>query len=267
MCRIVSNTQFDNYFSMCSTDETEIKSTSNPSLPLITTPDQASTEFAILLMNIIKELKKNESENLETIKGICSFLTIKGEPGVLLFNEEQQEAIDACDNVRTLFTKNLRGCWRWDDFSMLRILVQSLESSEQCEAMLNQFEQKIDSQMKLQKIYEHCIQEKRDIPDGYDKMVAIVRHKIFSRITKEEYDKLKEFISSHLEVKFYVIPPFDKAAHSSLVLEFFVPATAIVHMVETATKHMDEFVKESFVYLRISLTVIFDLRQNVSYSN
>ena len=254
---------------MYSTDDTEVKSSSNPSSPpaLITTPHQASSEFAILLMNIIKELKKNESENLETIKGVCSFLTIKDDPSVLLFNEEQQEAIDACNNVRTLFTKNLRGCWRWDDFSLLRFLVQSLESSESCEAMLDQFEQKIDSQMKLKQIYEHCVQEKTDIPDGYDKMVAIVHRKIFSRITKEEYDELKKFVSSHLGVKSYVIPPFYKAASSSLILEFFVPVTAIVHMVETATKHMDGFVKESFVYLRISLTVIFDLRQNVSYSN
>jgi len=231
---------------------------------LVTTPHQASSEFAFLLMNIIKELKKNESENLEIIKGACSFLTVKDDPGVLLFNEEQQEAIDACDNIKTLFTRNLRGCWRWDDFTLLKTLVQSLESYKHCEMMLSQFEEKLDNQMKLQQIYEHCIQEKRDIPNGYDKMVAIVRGKIFSRITKEEYDTLKKFVSTHLEVKSYVIPPFHKAIRSSLVLEFFVPVTAISHMVETATKNMDKFVKELFVYLRISLTVIFDLRQNVS---
>ena len=242
------------------------KNSSNSSSPttLITTPAQASTEFGILLSNIIRELKYREEDNLVIIKDVCSALTIKDDPGILLFNEDQREAIDACDNVRTMFTKNLRGCWRWDDFSLLKTLVQGLESSERCEAMLNQFEEKLDSQMKLQQIYEHCIQEKRDIPDGYDKMVAIVRNKIFSRITKEEYDKLKEFISSHLEVKSYVIPPFYKAAYSSLVLEFFIPVTSTTHLVEMATKHMDDFVKESFVYLRISLTLIFDLRQNVS---
>jgi len=243
-----------------------VKKSTTPSstTALITTPHQASTEFGILLSNIIRELKRNEQENLDTIKNVCSFLTIKDDPGVLLFNEEQQEAIDACNNIRTLLTKNLRGCWRWDDFAMLKTLVQSLDCSEHCEMMLNQFEEKLDNQMKLQQIYEHCMQEKRDIPDGYNKMVAIVRGKIFSRITKEEYDTLKKFISSQLVVKSYVIPPFDKTISSSLVLEFFVPVTAISHMVETATRNMDNFVKESFVYLRISLTVIFDLRQNVS---
>jgi len=244
-----------------------VKNNANPSSPttLITTPHQASSEFAILLMDIINELEKNESKNLEKIKGVCSFLTIKDDPGVLLFNEEQKEAIDACDNIRTLLTKNLRVCWRWDDFTLLKVLVQSLESSENCEMMLNQFEQKLDNQMKLQQIYEHCIQEKRNVPDGYNKMVAIVRGKIFSRITKEEYDALQQFIVTHLGVKPYVIPPFYKAADSSLVLEYFVPITANSHMIDTAVKNMDEFVKASFVYLKISLTVIFDLRQNVSY--
>ena len=215
-------------------------------------------------MNIIEELKKNEAENLEIIKGVCSFLTVQDDPGVLLFNEEQQEAINACNNIRTLFTKHLRGCWRWDDFTLLKTLVQSLESSECCEIMLRQFEQKLDSQMKLQQIYEHCLQEQIDVPDGYDKMVAIVRDKIFSRITKIEYDKIKEFITTHLRVKPHAIPPFYKAGHSSLVLEFFVPATATSCLVETATKNMNEFIKACFAYLRISLTVIFDMRQNVS---
>ena len=248
-------------------DNTDVaKNSSNPLSPttLITTPHQASIEFGFLLSNIIGELKCNEQDNLNTIKNVCSFLTIKDSPAVLLFNEEQRKAIDTCNDIRTLFTDNLRGCLRWDDFSLLRFLVQSLESSEHCEAMLNQFEEKIDNQMKLQQIYEQCMQEKRDIPDGYDKMVAIVRGKIFSRITKEEYEKLKKFITFHLGVKSYVIPPFDKAAHSSLVLEYFVPVTAILHLVEMAIENMDNFVKESFVYLRISLTVIFDLRQNVS---
>ena len=182
--------------------------------PLIATPKQASVEFAILIANIVTELKKNEKENLEILKRVCSFLTVKDDPGVLLFNEEQQKAIDACADVRILLTQNLRGCWRWDDFSLLRILIESLEYSERCEAMLDQYEQKIDSQIKLQQIYEHCIQEKRDIPDGYDKMIAIVHNKIFSHITKEEYDELKKFISSNLEIKSCVIPPFDKAAPS-----------------------------------------------------
>ena len=230
-----------------------------------TTPDQASSEFSILLANIIKELKKNENEHLETIKSMCSFLTVKDDPNAFLFNEEQQEAINACDNLRTLFTKNLRGCWRWDDFSFLKQIIQSLESSDHCEEMLSQYEEKLYSKMKLQQIYDHCVHEKQDIPDGYDRMVAIVQNKIFLRITKMEYDQLKEFIAQHCGVKSYVIPPFHKAAKSSLVLEFIIPVTAVSHMVETAARNSAIFLENGFVYLRIAMTVIFDKRDNVSF--
>ena len=84
------------------------------------TPEQASSDFGILLSNIIKELSKNEPENLELIKDVCSYLTVKDDPSALLFNEDQQEAINACGNIRTLFRKNLRHCWRYDDFPLYR---------------------------------------------------------------------------------------------------------------------------------------------------
>ena len=134
------------------TAENKIVSPSN----LILTPKQASSEFGVLLANIIKELAKNEADNLELIKVMCSCLTVEDDPNALFFNEEQQETINACGNIRTLFTTKLRHCWRWDDFSFLKKIVQSSDSSEQCEHLLDQYEKKLSIEMKLQDIYEYC---------------------------------------------------------------------------------------------------------------
>ena len=225
---------------------------------MILTPKQASTEFGILLYNIIKELTKNEAENLELIKVICSCFMIKDD---LFFNEDQQEAIDTCSNIRTLFTKHLRHCWRWDDFSFLKKIIQSLDSSNHCEQLLDQYEEKIYTQMKLQDIYEYCQQQKHDLPEGYHKMVAIVQNK---QITLEEYKELKDFISKNCKVESYVISPFNKASVSSLLLEWWIPLTAVPHMIEMATINANVFITQNFVYLKISSTVIFDKRKNVS---
>ena len=229
---------------------------------MIVTPNQASTEFGILMNNIIKELKKNETEYLEDIKNICAYLTVKDDPNVFLFNEDQREAIVACDNITTLFRKHLRGCWRFDEFPLLKSIIQSI-GSELCEKMLNQYEKKLSILMKLQDIHEHCKQEKQAFPVGYHKMVAIVQHKIYSRITKEEYDELKEFIIKHCEVEEYFLFPFCKAAPSSLILEWFVSGTAVSHMVEAATRNAKGFIKNCFVYLKISSYVIFDIRNDM----
>ena len=228
------------------------------------TPEEASAEFGFLLGNIIKELSKNETENLELIKDMCSCLTVKGDPSTLLFNEDQQEAINACGNIRTLFRKKLRYCWRWDDFSFLTNIVQSLDSSDHCLHLIHQYEKKIYSKMKLRDIHEYCIQQSKDLPEGYHKMVAIIKNKSFLRITLEEYRKLKEFISQHCKVESYTISHFTEAWFGSLLLEWFVPSTAVSHMIKMATINANVFITQSFVYLKISSTVIFDKRDNVS---
>ena len=226
-------------------------------------PEEASIEFGILLVKLTKEMAKNEADNLEAIKLMCSCLTVKKAPSALLFSEEQQEAINACNNIRTMFTTKLRHCWRWDDFSFLKKIVQSLDSAEHCEQLLDQYESKVHIQMKLQNIYEHCQREKQNFPEGFHKMVAIVQGKIFYRITLEEYKELKDFISQHCEVEPYVISPFIKAGKSSLLLEWLVPLTAVPHMIEMATMNANVFIAQNFVYLKISSTVIFDKRNNV----
>ena len=231
---------------------------------MILTPKQASVEFGILLGNIVKELSKNEADNLELVKVMCSCLTAEEDPSALLFSEEQQKAINACSNIRTLFTMNLRYCWRWDDFSFLKKIIQSLDSSDHCEQLLDQYEEKLCIQMTLQDVYEHCQQEKQDLPEGYHKMIAIVQNKIFSRITLEEYHELKHFLSQNCKVPPYFILPFSKAIKSSLLLEWMVPLTAVPHLIEMATKNADVFITQGFVYLKISSTVIFDKRDNVS---
>ena len=214
---------------------------------MILTPEQASIEFGFLLANIIKELVKNESVNLETIKVMCSCLTIEQHSDALYFNEEQQEAIDACSSIRRLFTRNLRDCWRWDDISLLKKIVQSLDSSDHCERLLDQYEKKIYVQMKLQEIHEYCQHEKQNLPEGYHKMVAIIRDKIFSQITLEEYNKLRDFVSEHCKVEPYVISPFIKADDSSLLLEWMIPLNAVPHMIEMATINASAFIALNFI--------------------
>ena len=195
---------------------------------------------------------------------MCSYITINDDSNALLFNEDQQEEINACGNIRTLFRKNLRHCWRYDDFAILTKLVQLLDSTDHCVQLIHQYEKKIYSEMKLQDIHEYCKQESKDLPEGYHKMVAIVKNKSFFRITLEEYRELKEFISQHCKVEPYVISPFDELGFGSLLLEWFVPMTAVPHMIEMATVNANIFIAQNFMFLKISSTVIFDKRDNVS---
>ena len=98
-----------------------------------------------------------------------------------MFTAEQLNEIDACSNVREMF----RQLWvhlRWNNHFILTAILDRLDS-EECKELLAQFKSKIDSQMKLEQIFEKRKKQKQDVPKRFDKMVAIVNKKC-SWITK-----------------------------------------------------------------------------------
>ncbi|XP_065903141.1 ankyrin-1-like isoform X3 [Dysidea avara] len=221
-------------------------------------PKVASAQFGFLLAKILMELNENESKNLETIKLICSNLTIDDDSNDLYFSSEQLNAIETCPDMRRLL-QLLRELWRWDDFPLLMAIVSPFAA---CQELIQNYKSKLCSEMKLQHIYECSKQEGSSVPDGYDKMIAIVKNRNFSDVTLEEYSELKQFTFKHCGVKSYVICPFCKAESHSLVLEWCIPLTAVKKMVDAATKNASKFIAAGFVYLKISVARICDTRNN-----
>jgi len=228
----------------------------------VSTPDKNSAEFGFLLTKIVEELKRNEASNLDNIKIVLSTLTVKGNSEERIFSDEQLEAFEACKNIRILLVSKLRHCYRWDDFSFLETILSNLES-DKCSKWLEAYGEKLDSKMKLQDIYEYCMTEQHELPEGFDKMVAIVANKNFFTITLEEYEQLKHFISQHCGIGPYVMLPSFKASISSLLLEWYIPCSAVLLMKKMAIANLDILIAEGVIYLKLSATVIFDKRNNV----
>jgi len=178
-----------------------------------------------------------------------------------MFSDSELEGIRSCKDIDTLLVVKLRYCYRWDDHSLLTLLMKKI-NSDRCLKLLRLFEFKLYSQLKLQQISVHLSHDNAQFPDDYHKMIAIV-DKIFSDITKEEYDELKQFISQHCGVEPYVMSPFVKASpFSSIVFEWFIPVSAVLYMIKTAKNNTQKFTP-AFLYLKISSKVIFDHRENV----
>ena len=215
------------------------------------------------MREIIKELKKNEDDNLEIIKDLCPYLTAKDDEKVSLFSTDELKAIDVCSDIRRMFKENLRECWRWDDFSFLNKIIRYINSSV-CKSLLDKYQQSLCYKMKLKEICEHYKQAKKDLPDGYSAMFAIVE-KNFVEITLKEYLELKNFTSRYCGVDPMFMSPFVSAGpYSSIMFEWFIPLTAISYMVKVATSNADIFIQEGFVLLKISSAMIFDRRADVS---
>ena len=227
------------------------------------TPHKASVEFGILLEEIVEELEKDEVKNLRKLKTVSAMLTIQETSKVHVFTDTQLKEIQACNSVHTMLVCNLRHCYRWDDHSMLTVLIRSIKSKT-CLDLLKKFEVQVNSKMKLKQIYEHCKHKRAEFSEEYHKIVAIVDDKIFSEITHNEYEVLKHFVSEQCGVEDYVISPVAKIAVSSLILEWYIPTTAVAHMIKIAFSNKVNFIKNCFVYLKISSTLILDPRDTVS---
>ena len=220
----------------------------------ITNPSKAVSEFTTIV-SLIEDvlMKNNEAHDLDAIKSICGYLPISSSSSKLMFSAEQLKEIDACSSIREIF-RQLRFHLRWDDHLILTAILDRLDS-EECEELLGKYESKIDGQMKLEQIYKEFREQQQEMPMGFTNMVAIVNKK-YSRITKEEYDQLKCFISEHCKVEPYVLSPFIAMSPSSLLLEWMIPPTAVAHMVEMANKNKQFFTENSFTFFQISSIII-----------
>ena len=221
---------------------------------VISDPTKAVSEFASVVSRIEQILKTDEVNNLNAIKSVCIFLPISTNSNALMFSEQQLKEIQACDSLRDTFIK-LRFHLRWDDHLLLNTILDRLDSKA-CEELLGKYQSRINCQMRLEEIFNEFKKQHREVPKGFSEMVAIVNKK-YSRITIEEYNKLKNFIAEHCGVECYVLSPFLNMSQSSLLLKWSIPSTAIAHMVEMATKNKSVFIEQSFTFLQIADTVIF----------
>ena len=234
------------------------------SLVHFSTPHEASVEFGILLDEIVEELEKNNVINLRRLKTVSATLTIQKASKDLAFTDEQLEVIQACNSIYTLLVNKLRRFYRWYDFSMLTTLMSSIKS-EKCLSLLKQFEVKVKNKMTFQQICMHCQQESVEFPAEYHKIVAIVNDKLFPKITQKECDMLKHFVCEHCGVGYHVTSPVTRIAPaSSLILEWYIPVTAVAHMIKIASSNKVNFIKNCFLYLKISSTLILECRDTVS---
>ena len=234
------------------------------SLAHFSTPHEASVEFGILLVEIVEELEKNETSNLRKLKTVSSTLTIQGASKDLVFTDKKLKEIQACNSIYTLLVYELRHCYRWYEFSMLTKLM-SLIQSKKCLSLLKKFEIKVKSNMKLQQIREHCEQKSVEFPAEYHKLAAIIDDKPFSKITQKECDLLNRFLSAQCGVEDYVISPVTRIdPASSMILEWYIPVTTVAHMIKIASSNKVNFIKNCFLYLKISSTLILDCRDTVS---
>jgi len=217
------------------------------------TLDQASSEFAAVVSDIAEELNKCIHKKLSKIKLVCLHLT--NEQNVPILSEKEIQRLHTSKSIYDIFSI-LRPHWNWSNYHLLYIIIKRINAPK-AYIMLEKFKSKVDYQMKLQYVFEHFRKNKRALPDGYYLMTAII-NKDYSEITLEDGEKIETFVRDTLGV---VQPCIDVSESQSIEMTWYIPDIAVENLCSKAFEHKDAFILQSFLFLKIANTVIFDKRQ------
>ena len=222
-----------------------------------TTPDEANDEFNVTLSTIIRDLNANINQNDHKFQFLCYYLVQK----VSILSQKDKKQISNSKSFTDV--KNVIDLhWNWSSHRLLLIMIEKLKSRKSLE-LLQEFDRKIDKQMKLKTVHEK-LQPKTTQSSSYCKMIAVLDcQKDYSEITLEEGLEIEEFvfdllgpIGAHLS-KAHSSTPESHYAYAFIEMEWNVSTAAVDALCAEAIKHKDEFVRKSFLSLRIGdFTVI-----------
>ena len=210
-------------------------------------------EFSHLLVRIRRILSRspNQENNLEACKELCCYLKVSGNGNIPLFSTEKKKEIRNCKNFEELFdiaSQHLS----WMEHSPLDEIIDECDSSDAVKEF-NQYKKKMGACQALGIISS----ADSDPPEGFER-VCVVINQPYKQLTIEDYDRIKSFIFTNLNVHRYVTTGYIRVLFDSLHLEWHVTTQAIPHMINMANKQRALFIRRSYVFMQIGKQIIIN---------
>ena len=209
------------------------------------------TQFSTLVFKVQCFLDQNCIDKLDACKAYCSNLKISNDSDELLFVDEQLQQIDRCKTFRKLFIQ-LRQHWSWDEYSILQHIID-LAELEQSENELTKYKEFIAAKIGMEIIFDTL----PELPDDAIKL-SVTEDKPYSRLTRKEYEELKDLIFKTLQVRKYVKHPFIKVLFSSIHLDWYVPVQAANLIIKKVRTKGSILIQQSIVFLKVGDVVLVD---------
>ena len=221
------------------------------------TPDDVSIDFSAVVFDIAEILENalKQTGDINKFKCLCYGLTTDDQ---LFFSTAERDAIRGCKSFHELFSEIHRSI-RWDNYRLLKTIILRARLPEAA-AKLEQFEKKINYQMKLKDFFDNCLAKDEGPPDGYTKMVAIV-DKDYTQITLGDYKEIEDFLSVH----FNELPPSKRAKLHSVQFTWYIPIVAVPLLLQKAYQAREFLILQpTIVYISIAGVMVWD--KNETYS-
>ena len=211
-------------------------------------------DFTSLLLNVCHILNNcpNRQDNLKICKDYCSLLRVSDSSNDLLFIAENIAKIKKCRDFKQLF-EIISLHMRWDEHYILTQIVNKCKSKKG-QKEIEKFEKKVALYQALQIISSISTQ---NFSEEFAKVCVII-DKPYENVTVEEYEKVKAYVFSNLDIYAYVAVGYIKMLYHSLHIEWLVTVQAVPHMIKSAHQNKNIFIERNYVFMQIGSEVVIN---------
>ena len=220
-------------------------------------PENCDVEFGYLVSNITEIIQKSSNpQHFASMKHALAHVTVHSMSTKPLFSDAELARIKQTKNIEEL-AEMCRTHWSWSNYSLLKLIVKK-SGSKDAKAELQRFSRTVNARKKLKELMSSWLRGDRSCPEGFQSMMVIVGED-YDDITIDQLEKVEDFISKITQMPSQAMRTEEVSRGNSVLIKWRIPTEAVPFVLMLAFQNKEEFMRQSFLLLRIAGMDVFNL--------
>lgn len=227
-----------------------------PQIAEPTTPDDYDVEFSLLVSKISEIIQNSSGVNLTNIKHALAVVTVQKMSTKPVFSDTELKQIKMSKDIFEL-TERCRRHWSWNNYSLLKLIVKKSGSPE-AKRELEQFQKVTNMRQRVKNLGNNWLLNANDYCEGYETMTVIL-DEYYDDITVHQLEEAEKVLTKFTLLSSQAIKAVEVSQTNSVLIKWRIPTEAVPFVVMLAFQNKAEFLKRSFLLLRIAGMDVFNL--------
>ena len=228
-----------------------------PQLVEPSSPDDCGVEFGLLVSSISDIIQKNASAtNLTSIKHALGLVTIHKMSSQPLFSDAELKQIKQSKDIYEV-TEKCRTHWSWGNYGLLKLIVKK-SGSKDAKQELQRFQKVVSVRQKVKNLGSGWLQDPKNYIEGYEDMMVIL-DEYYDDITMHQLEEIEKLISKTTLSSSQAMKMIEVTETNSVLIKWRIPTEAVPFVLMLAFQKKEEFLRRSFLLLRIAGMDVFNL--------
>ena len=200
--------------------------------------------------------QSSNSQHFASMKNALAHVTVHPMCPKPLFSDAELLRIKQTKDIFEL-TEMCRTHWSWSNYSLLKLIVKK-SGSKDAKAELQKFSRTVNARKRLKELESNWLHDGKCCPEGFQSMVVIVDED-YDEITIDQLEKVEKFIYEITKIPVQAMKTNTFSKGNSVLIKWWIPNEAVPFVVMLAFQNKEEFLRRSFLLLRIAGMDVFNL--------